>query len=120
MALDTALLLDALDGGGPWLRLYAFESPTVSLGRGERADTVLDRGRCDGAGVGQVRRPTGGRAVLHDDELTYCVALGPHAVAALGGAEGVTRTMGELLAAALVRLGVAAETIRTTPPPPSA
>jgi len=73
MSVDRALLLSREAGTSPpTLRLYRFVPATVTLGRFQDIADV-DLGECDRAGVGVVRRPTGGRAVLHDDELTYSV-----------------------------------------------
>jgi lipoate-protein ligase A len=76
MALDEALLV--LIGRGespPTLRLYGWSRPTVSLGYFQRASAEIDLEACSAAGVPVVRRPTGGRAVFHDDEVTYSVIL---------------------------------------------
>ena len=57
----------------PSLRFYRWQGPWLSLGYGQ----ILDRERieaCGRAGVGVVRRVTGGRAVLHGSDLTYCVS----------------------------------------------
>lgn len=72
MAIDEVLLQSVLQGAPPALRLYAWMPPTLSLGRGQPLGDV-DRAALTAHGYGLVRRPTGGRAVLHADELTYCV-----------------------------------------------
>ncbi|MBN2208483.1 MAG: lipoate--protein ligase family protein [Candidatus Coatesbacteria bacterium] len=65
------------------LRLYCWERPCVSLGYFQRADDAVKRASCEEHGVDIVRRITGGRAVLHDQEITYClvasVKTGPFA-----------------------------------------
>lgn len=59
----------------PILRLYDWEHPTLSLGRGQHDDWI-DRELCRARGVEIVRRPTGGRALLHiPSEITYAVVL---------------------------------------------
>lgn len=73
MALDEALLRSARDRGLASLRFYTWAEPTLSLGyfqpyADRRNDPLL-------AGVAWVRRPTGGDAILHHHELTYCLAL---------------------------------------------
>lgn len=74
MALDRAIQLARhTDEVAPTLRLYRWARPTVTLGRFQDAAGV-DRGLCDRWGIDVVRRFTGGRGVLHDDELTYSVA----------------------------------------------
>ncbi len=73
MALDDAILR-AVSAGQvpPTLRLYAWEPACLSLGRAQPlADVDLQAVRA--AGFDLVRRPTGGKAILHADELTYSV-----------------------------------------------
>lgn len=73
MALDRAAQLAREEGSAPpTLRLYRWTRPTVTLGRFQAADT-LDASVCRAAGVDVVRRFTGGKGVLHDDEVTYAV-----------------------------------------------
>jgi lipoate-protein ligase A len=74
MGLDEALLRSASEHGIATLRLYTWAGPWVSLGYAQRQ---LDPERiraCEGAGIGIVRRTTGGRAVLHGNDLTYSIA----------------------------------------------
>ncbi|MBI2403017.1 MAG: lipoate--protein ligase family protein [Gemmatimonadetes bacterium] len=75
MAIDQALL-DDVDRRGDlaYLRLYRWNPPCLSFGRNEPALSRYDRAEIERLGVDVVRRPTGGRAVWHDDELTYAVA----------------------------------------------
>ena len=73
MGVDEALLASAVRTGRPSLRFYRWQGPWLSLGYGQ----ILDRERieaCRHAGVGVVRRVTGGRAVLHGRDLTYALA----------------------------------------------
>lgn len=107
MAVDGALLRSRAAGGVPTLRLYRWRVPTVTLGRFQQAGDV-DAEECARLGVAVVRRATGGRGVLHDDELTYGVT----AAEADGVPRGVAasyRHFGAALVAAYVKLGVAAE-----------
>ncbi len=78
MAVDEALLQAMAGGASPVLRLYGFRPACISLGRFQPAADVIDPQRLRDAGIGLVRRPTGGRAVLHDDEVTYAIILGRH------------------------------------------
>jgi lipoate-protein ligase A len=75
MALDEALLESCAAGsaGFPALRLYAFAPPCLSIGFSQAHERVVDLDFCRSRGIDVVRRPTGGRAVLHDDEITYTV-----------------------------------------------
>lgn len=115
MALDGALLQAALSGRRvrPILRLYAWSRPTLSVGVHQRlSDELMDR--CAGYGVDVVRRPTGGTAVLHGDDLTYSVVA--HA-----GGRGVLEAycyLAEALIAGFARLGMVAEvgSRNSTPP----
>jgi lipoyl(octanoyl) transferase len=58
----------------PFLRLYGWRPWAISLGHHQSADD-LDRERCGTDRIDIVRRPTGGRAILHAEELTYCVVM---------------------------------------------
>jgi lipoate-protein ligase A len=73
MAVDEAILEHIGRGASlPTLRLYAWTPPCLSLGHAQPlADVDLTRLKARGWEV--VRRPTGGRAILHTDELTYSV-----------------------------------------------
>jgi lipoate-protein ligase A len=73
MAVDDAILEGVeKDSSPPTLRLYAWEPACVSLGFAQPVSDV-DRESLSARGWGLVRRPTGGRAILHTDELTYAV-----------------------------------------------
>lgn len=77
MALDEALLLSYEQGKAPpTLRFYGWEPPAVSLGCFQRPLSEEQQRRCRQAGVDWVKRPTGGRAVFHQDELTYALVAG--------------------------------------------
>jgi lipoate-protein ligase A len=108
MAIDRAMLKARHDGSSPaTLRLYRWEVPTVSLGRFQKIDQV-DLTECYRRGFDVVRRPTGGRGVLHDDELTYSVV----AHTGDGVPRGVAasyRYLSAALAEAYRALGVEAE-----------
>lgn len=78
MAIDEALLELHLQGKTPaTLRFYGWEPPAVSFGYSQKVSPrTVEKVRA--AGYDAVRRPTGGRAVLHEGELTYCfVGAGP-------------------------------------------
>ena len=81
MARDEALLEACRREGEsrlryPVLRIYGWNVPTLSLGRFQDALRSVDQGFCRDHGIPVVRRPTGGAAVLHDREVTYCL-VGP-------------------------------------------
>lgn len=77
MALDELLRRRAAATGEAVLRVYGWAEPTLSLGRNQRARGVYDAGPVAAAGLPVVRRPTGGRAILHHREVTYA-ATAPH------------------------------------------
>jgi lipoate-protein ligase A len=75
MALDAAMAGALAAGqGAPTLRLYGWNPWAISLGYNQREEEI-DAARCRESGIDVVRRPTGGRAVLHAEELTYCVVM---------------------------------------------
>lgn len=76
MAIDEAIMMAVSRGDAPpTLRFYGWDPPTVSTGYFQSLEREVDLARCREAGFDVVRRPTGGRAVLHDDEVTYSVAI---------------------------------------------
>ena len=73
MALDMALLDRARVTGEAVWRCYSWSRPTVSFGRNETVLGRFDANSVSHAGLDAVRRPTGGRALLHSREVTYSV-----------------------------------------------
>ncbi|MBN2172210.1 MAG: lipoate--protein ligase family protein [Candidatus Krumholzibacteriota bacterium] len=109
-------LFDALEAGRgePTLRLYAWSPWTVSLGVHQDPASALDLTALAARGWGWVHRPTGGRAVLHAEEITYAVAApltGPFA----GGLAETHRRIGRALVRFYAACGVAAELTRPAP-----
>lgn len=91
------------------LRIYTWRPPAVSIGYGQEAEKEIDPVRCDRYGIELVRRITGGRAVLHDQELTYSL-VAPESNPALGGRSGVMlRAVSEALAGTLKHFGIRTE-----------
>jgi lipoyl(octanoyl) transferase len=103
MALDEALLRRSARTGETVFRLYVWATPTVSLGRNQPARGCYDLELARARGIDFVRRPTGGRAILHHREITYAVAapLSTH-----GSLLESYRTINRLLLEALRTLGV--------------
>jgi lipoate-protein ligase A len=74
MAIDEAILMAVAAGlSPPTLRFYAWDPPCVSVGYAQSLQGEIDLEACRRLGYDWVRRPTGGRAILHVDELTYSV-----------------------------------------------
>ena len=74
MAIDEALSI-TVDKGLPVIRFYGFSPPALSVGRFQKTDNAIFFQKLKKDGLDFVRRPTGGQAVLHDNELTYSVIL---------------------------------------------
>jgi len=103
MACDIALMARARRTGESVFRVYAWARPTLSFGRHEAARRHYDASAIATAGVDLVRRPTGGRALLHHHEVTYSIT------APVVGDESLTgsvRRFNQLLLDALRALGV--------------
>ena len=116
MARDAALLAAAEQGAPPVLRLFTFVPPGITLGHSQHPARELDLARCAADGVAWAVRPTGGRAIFHDQEWTYALAA-PRDHPEWGGslAEAYTR-VSTLVARSLIRLGVPADLrSRSTP-----
>ena len=105
MALDEALLESAAADGLATLRFYRWQEPTLSLGYFQRhQDREL---HVASRGCPLTRRQSGGGAIIHDQELTYSLALpGDHRLAA--GAAALYDAVHESLIAALATFGVEA------------
>jgi lipoate-protein ligase A len=111
MAVDEVLLEEAIKGAGPVLRFYSWRPYALSLGHFQ-AGTVVDRASCAQAGVDVVRRPTGGRAVLHADEVTYSIILpSTHPIAQLGVIASY-QVLSRGLTLGLAQLGIEAQLAR--------
>src|SRR2546423_12507810 len=108
MAVDEVLLDGVASGEAPpTIRFYEWAPPCLSLGYFQPFD-VVDVDGCRALGVEVVRRPTGGRAILHDRELTYSVALSASVLGQDGGVLPSYYRLSLALQDGLRRLGVAA------------
>jgi lipoate-protein ligase A len=112
MAVDEAVLLAVAEGlAPPTLRLFAWKPPCLSLGYAQPVADV-DVERLAARGWGLVRRPTGGRAILHTDELTYSVIAPMDEPRVAGGVVESYRQLSAGLLQGLERLGLAARADR--------
>jgi len=108
MAVDEALFLSYREEEAlPTLRFYGWDPPAISIGRFQRFTAEVNAASCRRLSVDLVRRPTGGRAVLHEAELAYALIFGEE--------DGLGRTVCETysriaqgLLAGLRELGIAA------------
>jgi lipoate-protein ligase A len=109
MAVDEAIL-EAVGKSKvlPTLRFYSWEPPCLSLGHAQPSSDVSFQALKD-RGWNLVRRPTGGRAILHTDELTYAVMGHPSDPRLAGGILESYRILSRALLHALQALGIPAE-----------
>ncbi|HEX5000682.1 MAG TPA: lipoate--protein ligase family protein [Terriglobia bacterium] len=115
MSIDDRLLQEAEGSSDPitMVRLYQWERPTVSLGRNQKPEAAVDLEFCRNQGIDIVHRPTGGRAVLHEDELTYAIVSNDTSLFGEGVYANYKR-IAEALAGGLNRVGAAAALVPET------
>jgi lipoyl(octanoyl) transferase len=106
MAADLYLLAQSEDRPELSVRLYTWEKPSITLGYGQKAAETLDRAAVYRDGVEWIRRPTGGRAVLHDGDITYSVVFSS-SIAEMGKTLSETyRIISDSLLAGLAAAGI--------------
>jgi len=105
MARDIALQSRAAKTGEAVFSIYSWNRPTLSFGRNQPARWLYDLDKIRNAGIDVVRRPTGGRAILHHREFTYSVT------APIDGStlQDTYSHINHILQAGLARLGVLVE-----------
>jgi len=110
MAIDQALAELYPVEARPTLRFYRWRPACLSLGVAQRLERDVDLAACAALGIDVVRRQTGGRAILHDQEVTYSLvtAADDPLVQARSIVESY-RTISAALCAGLVELGVMPE-----------
>jgi len=115
MALDEALL-ESVSGlrQPPTLRFYRWDPACLSLGHAQPIEQA-DPGRLQAQGWDCVRRSTGGRAILHTDELTYSITAPIAHPLLAGGVLGSYRRLSQGLVAGLQLLGIEADTAPEQP-----
>jgi lipoyl(octanoyl) transferase len=109
MAVDEALMERARRTGEWMLRVYGWHPAALSLGRNQTARGAYDMDRLRAYGLDVVRRPTGGRAILHHREVTYSVTGPEDGAGSLREVyEGVNLVLQRGLAALGVHVDIAA------------
>ena len=109
MAVDEALLLSVGKGESlPVLRLYSWKPACLSLGYAQPVGDV-DVTRLASRSYDVVRRPTGGKAILHTDELTYAVIAPENEPRLAGGVLESYQRLSQALLLALRLLGIEAQ-----------
>lgn len=112
MAIDEALL--TLQGEGkapPTVRFYGWDPATLSIGYFQKAEEEVDFAALEAEGLGFVRRPTGGRAVLHDKELTYSMIVSEDYPGMPRSVTEAYRVLSEGLVYGFRRLGLQADMV---------
>lgn len=111
MEFDEHLVHSLAEGEGvPTIRVYGWSPPAISLGWNQSEDEV-DHERAAKDGVDIVRRSTGGRAILHSEELTYSVSMPCNGKNVLG----VYNDISEALVCGLRMLGAVVSLERSQP-----
>ncbi len=115
MSYDERLAQSLVSSDQPSIvRVYGWHPPAISLGWHQDLNEI-DVQRTAAAGIDVVRRPTGGRAILHSDELTYSVVM----VASQKGVLSVYQRISEALVCGLQSLGVRVSLEKSQPHFPS-
>lgn len=106
MAVDEAVMLAVSeDKAPPTIRFYGWDPFCLSVGYAQPMEKEVDLDACRGAGFDYVRRPTGGRAILHGDELTYSLLVSREEPRVKGGIVESYRRLSIGLVEGLRRLG---------------
>ncbi|MGC8667016.1 MAG: lipoate--protein ligase family protein [Chthonomonadales bacterium] len=108
MAVDEAILDAVIQGiSRPTIRMYRWDPPAISVGRFQSLPRAVNLDACRRFGVEVVRRPTGGRAVLHDEDETVSIILPVQAVGSAGASvSGSYRLLSQGFSDGLARLGL--------------
>ena len=112
MAVDEELLARAQAGEAvPVLRFYGWNPPAVSLGRFQHIESAVNADACRKHGFDIIRRITGGRAVLHHQELTYSIIARADNPLFPSTVLGTYKVIATGLLAGLKNLGISAEMV---------
>jgi len=108
MAIDAHLLARAATAETVVVRLYQMSPPAVTIGRHQKWARLIDEDACWANGWDWIRRPTGGGALLHKDEINYAVVAPRSLLAPTGAGEfrAVFELIGQSLSRCLQDLGI--------------
>lgn len=110
MAVDEAIMKIHSQGDTPpTLRFYGWQPAALSIGYFQQAKKEVDFEKCKQEGIDSVRRLTGGRAILHDREITYSIVIREDYNLLAASIEKSYQQISSGLVAGLTRLGVPAE-----------
>ena len=108
MACDYSLATIITSKESAVLRFYTWIKPTISIGYHQKIEDI-DLDRCMADGVDVVRRPTGGRAILHDGEITYCFIIAVEESEKRRALKEIYRKIHEGISQAVMLYGVSAD-----------
>lgn len=91
----------------PILRLYRWQTPTVSLGKNQIANEVVSLAELERLNYGMVKRPTGGRALLHKGDICYAIVANRNSHPFFHSLTSTYRSIGEALSQVIQSLGIA-------------
>ncbi len=112
MAIDEAVFRECRrELAAPVLRFYSWQTPAVSIGRFQDIRAEIDLDACRRLSVPVVRRPTGGKAVFHDGDLTYALAANSRRHGFPPDILGTYRRIGRCLRRGLAELGIHADMV---------
>lgn len=110
MAIDEAIFRETVrKKSSPTLRFYGWQVPALSIGYFQDYEKEVDAEACGQFGVEIIRRPTGGKAVLHEQELTYAVIAGSDSPLFPPDILETYRLISDCIAKGLSEVGIRAE-----------
>lgn len=110
MAIDEAIFRETIKNKrSPTIRFYGWRPPAVSIGYFQDPQNEINLMQCRKDGVDVVRRLTGGKAVYHNDEITYSVVAGVQEDIFPGDIYGAYKVISNCLIQGLAHLGIKAE-----------
>jgi lipoyl(octanoyl) transferase len=109
MAVDEAIFHETIKNKKhPTIRFYGSNPAAVSIGYFQDAKRELNIEKCRGAGIDIARRITGGKAVFHCNEITYCVVAGKYEKVFPADIQGTYQVISKCIARGLSDLGIEA------------
>ncbi len=115
MAVDDYLFQSLGEEPTTYLRFYRWKRPTVSIGYSQKVSKIVDLDKCRDMGVDVVRRITGGKLVLHYQEVTYSLCSSDSGLFTAKLMDSY-RLISEALMRGLERMGITCSLAASTPP----
>jgi lipoate-protein ligase A len=109
MAVDEAIFHETIKNKkNPTIRFYGSNPAAISIGYFQDAKKELNIKKCRDEGIDIARRITGGKAVFHCNEITYCVVAGKHEKRFPADIQGTYQVISKCIARGLGDLGIEA------------